>query len=91
MIDERKEQTLKLLTLDYFLMDRIREILNQNLDDYVKANLLCDVVKDEVERHISEAYDKGYEVGFENGNDDTGIEDLKEALEDIIHTARMAL
>ena len=91
MSDERKEQTLKLLTLDYFLMDRIREILNQNLDDYVKANLLCDVVKDEVERYISEAYDKGYEVGFENGNDDTGIEDLKEALEDIIHTARMAL
>ena len=65
MSEERKDEELRELTLDYFLIDRVREILNQDIDDHAKANLMCDLIKDEVERLISAAYDKGYERGDE--------------------------
>lgn len=85
MNDEQKDKALKILTLDYFLIDRIREVLSQNIDNHAKANLLCDIVKDEVERHISIAYDKGYEHGEEEGE---ANDELMCALEEIYDIVR---
>ena len=82
---ERKDKELRELTLDYFLIDRVREILNQDIDDHVKASLMCDLIKDEVERHISEAYDKGYEHGDEEGREN---DEVMCALEEIYDIAR---
>lgn len=85
MREERKQKELSLLTLDYFLIDRVREVLNQGIDDHAKANLLCDIVKDEVERLISnvidrrndEIYEEGYAEGYDEGYDE-GLEELDE-------------
>lgn len=75
MSDECKDKELRKLILDYFLIDRVREILSQEVDEYVKASLMCDLVKDEVERYLSDAYDLGYERGHEDGmeNDEVMI------------------
>lgn len=75
---KRKQTDLNPLTLDYFLIDRIKEVLNQEVDDHSKANLLCDIVKDEVERITSdlieqrcdESYSEGYEEGYDEGYDE---------------------
>lgn len=82
---KRKQTDLNPLTLDYFLIDKIKEVLNQEVDDHAKANLLCDIVKDEVERITSdlveqrcdESYDEGYEEGYNEGYDE-GQEEFDE-------------
>lgn len=78
MSRKKKQMYLNPLILDYFLIDRIKEVLNQEVDDHAKANLLCDIVKDEVERittdeveqRCDESYDEGYEDGYDRGYDD---------------------
>ena len=78
------------LTLDYFLIDRIKEVLNQEVDDHAKANLLCDIVKDEVERittdeveqRCDESYDEGYEDGYDDGQEGFNEEDYREGCDD---------
>ena len=78
------------LILDYFLIDRIKEVLNQEVDDHAKANLLCDIVKDEVERittdeveqRCDESYDEGYEDGYDDGQEGFNEEDYREGCDD---------
>ena len=78
------------LILDYFLIDRIKEVLNQEVDDHAKANLLCDIVKDEVERittdeveqRCDESYDEGYEDGYDDGQEGFNEEDYREGHDD---------
>ena len=84
MCEEPKDKALRKLTLDYFLIDRVREILSQDVDNHIKASLMCDLVKDEVERYVSDAYDLGYEYGFENGSENDGALDALEEIRSII-------
>lgn len=90
MSRKKKQMDLNPLTLDYFLIDRIKEVLNQEVDDHAKANLLCDIVKDEVERittdeveqRCDESYDEGYEDGYDDGQEGFNEEDYREGHDD---------
>ena len=90
MSRKKKQMDLNPLTLDYFLIDRIKEVLNQEVDDHAKANLLCDIVKDEVERittdeveqRCDESYDEGYEDGYDDGQEGFNEEDYREGCDD---------
>lgn len=85
---EREE--LDLPSIYYFLIDKVKEILNQGIDNHVKANLLCDLVKDEVDRMLwqpirqryDEAYETGREEGYEEGYDDGQDEFNEESYQD---------
>lgn len=90
MSRKKKQMDLNPLILDYFLIDRIKEVLNQEVDDHAKANLLCDIVKDEVERittdeveqRCDESYDEGYEDGDDDGQEGFNEEDYREGHDD---------
>ena len=90
MSRKKKQMDLNPLILDYFLIDRIKEVLNQEVDDHAKANLLCDIVKDEVERittdeveqRCDESYDEGYEDGYDDGQEGFNEEDYREGHDD---------
>ncbi|MCU7192231.1 FliH/SctL family protein [Turicibacter sanguinis] len=90
MSRKKKQMDLNPLILDYFLIDRIKEVLNQEVDDHAKANLLCDIVKDEVERittdeveqRCDESYDEGYEDGYDDGQEGFNEEDYREGCDD---------
>ena len=90
MSRKKKQMYLNPLILDYFLIDRIKEVLNQEVDDHAKANLLCDIVKDEVERittdevekRCDESYDEGYEDGYDDGQEGFNEEDYREGCDD---------
>lgn len=91
---KRKQTDLNPLILDYFLIDKIKEVLNQEVDDHAKANLLCDIVKDEVERITSdlieqrcdesyeEGYNEGYNEGYDEGQEEFNEEDYRDGHDD---------
>ena len=90
MTDRWEGEELDLPSIDYFLIDKVKEILNQGIDNHVKANLLCDLVKDEVDRMLwqpirqryDEAYETGREEGYEEGYDDGQDEFNEESYQD---------
>ena len=90
MTDRWEGEELDLPSIDYFLIDKVKEILNQGIDNHVKANLLCDLLKDEVDRMLwqpirqryDEAYETGREEGYEEGYDDGQDEFNEESYQD---------
>ncbi|MDB8436757.1 hypothetical protein [Turicibacter sanguinis] len=90
MTDRWEGEELDLPSIDYFLIDKVKEILNQGIDNHVKANLLCDLVKDEVDcmlwqpirQRYDEAYETGREEGYEEGYDDGQDEFNEESYQD---------
>ena len=94
MTDRWEGEELDLPSIDYFLIDKVKEILNQGIDNHVKANLLCDLLEDEVDRILREPIrqryeevyeigrEEGYEEGYDDGQEGVNEEDYREGHDD---------
>lgn len=86
-MEDKKMSYLKSLKIDYCLFNEIESILNDNLSNHVKVNLISDVIKQEVDKILEEVYEEGYYQGQmdeeeKHGNDEE-LEKLQRALEEI--------
>lgn len=86
-MEDKKMNYLKSLKIDYYIASEIESILNDNVSNHVKLNLISDVIKQEVDKFLGEAYEEGYYQGYEDAEDNNNslaeLRDLREALEDI--------
>lgn len=86
-MEEKKMKYLKSLKVDYHVFNEIESILNDNVSNHVKLNLISDVIKQEVDKILEDVYEEGYYQGKEDAEDNNNslaeLRDLREALEDI--------
>lgn len=62
-MEDKKMSYLKSLKIDYCIFNEIESILNDNLSNHVKVNLISDVIKQEVDKILEEVYEEGYYQG----------------------------
>lgn len=86
-MEDKKMSYFKSLKIDYCIFNEIESILNDNVSNHVKLNLISDVIKQEVDKVLEEVYDDAYYQGYEDAEDNSNslaeLEELREALEDI--------
>lgn len=68
-MEEKKMNYLKTLKVDYHIFNEIESILNDNVNNHTKLNLISDVIKYEMERVLEDVYEEGYYQGQEDAED----------------------
>lgn len=86
-MEDKKMSYLKSLKVDYHIFNEIESILNDNVSNHVKLNLISDVIKQEVDNILDDVYEEGYYWGQEDekeSNDSLAeMEYLRECLRSI--------
>lgn len=54
--------------IDYRIFGRVEEVLKLDINNHAKTNLICDVIKEEVECLAQEMYEEGYYDGQDDEN-----------------------
>lgn len=79
---DRKAGYLSLLKVDYHIFNEIESILNDNVSNHVKLNLISDVIKQELEKVLEDVYEEGYYWGKEDAEDNNNslleLEELRQ-------------
>lgn len=94
-MEDKKNSYLKSLKVDYYIFNEIESILNDDVDNHVKLNLISDVINQEVHRVLDEVYEEGYYQGYEKGEDNSDslaeLRELRGAMEEIFYLAEKVL
>ena len=73
-----KQDMTKNLKLDYHIFNEVVDILEEDLSNHTKANLIIDVVKANIESVIEEVYQEGYYDGEEYAQENYESDELDE-------------
>ncbi len=86
-MEDEKTNYLASLKVDYHIFNEIDSILNDNLSNHVKLNLISDVIKQEVNKILDDVYEEGYYWGQEdektNSDSQAEVDYLRECLRSI--------
>lgn len=86
-MEDKKTNYLASLKVDYHIFNEIDSILNDNLSNHVKLNLISDVIKQEVNKILDDVYEEGYCWGQEdektNSDSQAEVDYLRECLRSI--------